>query len=154
MEQEFAITLNWRDGYEFAVDFEQDGVPELVTDEGPPLGDGNGPTPSRLLAAAVGNCLSASLLFCLGKRGVELKDLGTRVKGTIVRNENKRLRIGSLHVQLEPTLPAEDMQRMERCLEVFRDYCIVGESVREGIDVTVDVSPVRARPAAALLGDE
>lgn len=153
MEQEFAITLNWRDGYEFAVDFEQNGVPELRTDEGPPLGAGNGPTPSRLLAAAVGNCLSASLLFCLERRGVAPRDLGTRVQGTIVRNPGGRLRIGALHVQLEPTLQADDMRRMEQCLAVFRDFCIVGESVRQGIDVTVDVSPVRARVVAAAIDD-
>ena len=109
MQQEFSITLDWREGYEFSVDFEQEGVPDLLTDEPPPLGEGGGPNPARLLAAAVGNCMSASLKFCLDRAHLELEDLKTTVDGTIVRNERGRLRIGSLRVRLEPTLDPADL---------------------------------------------
>lgn len=30
MQQEFSVTLGWRGGYEFAVDFGQEGVPGLA----------------------------------------------------------------------------------------------------------------------------
>src|SRR5690625_6506194 len=84
VEQEFAITLDWRGGYEFTVDFELDGVPPLLTDESPPLGEGVGPSPARLLAAAVGNCMSASLKFCLDKARSEEHTSELQSRGHLV----------------------------------------------------------------------
>jgi uncharacterized OsmC-like protein len=48
-----------------------------------------------VLAAAIGNCLSASLVFCAARKaGVKLSRVSAEVKVQIVRNENKRLRVG------------------------------------------------------------
>lgn len=149
MQQEFAITLNLNSGYQFEVDFEQDGVPSLLTDEPPPLGEGAGPNPARLLAAAVGNCMSASLKFCLDRARIDVAEFRTRVEGTIVRNERGRLRIGSLHVRLEPVVGAGDIDRISRCLEMFEDFCIVGQSVRTGIELSVDVVPTASAEVVA-----
>lgn len=147
MQQEFSITLDWRGGYGFEVDFENAAIPSLLTDEPPPLGEGAGPNPARLLAAAVGNCMSASLKYCLDRSRVELLDLKTHVEGTMVRNERGRLRIGELRVRLEPTLADGDAERMGRCLELFEDFCIVGQSVKEGIPLAVAVEPLPAPEA-------
>ena len=152
MEHEFAVTLTWQQGYAFSVDFENDDIPELRTDEPAPLGEGAGPNPARLLAAAVGNCLSASLKFCLERARLDVHDLRTRVQGTMVRNERGRMRIASLRVRLEPTLEAKHLDRIGRCLEVFEDFCIVGQSVRQGIDLTVEVEPVATEAVVALSG--
>ena len=141
MPGSFRIALDWEGGYEFTVDFAQPGVPALTTDEPAPLGEGAGPNPARLLAAAVGNCMSASLRFCLGRAQIELLDLKTAVEGTIVRNDHGRLRIGSLRVHLQPTVAPEDLERMRTCLEDFEDFCIVGQSVRQGIEIGVEVTP-------------
>ena len=144
MHDSFAVSLELDHGYEFAIDFELDGVPKLHTDEPAPLGEGNGPNPARLLAAAVGNCMSASLKFCLARAHIEVHDMKTRVEGTIVRNERGRLRIGSMRVVLEPVVPADQIERMTRCMEMFEDFCIVGQSVRQGIPIEVEVTPQAA----------
>ena len=148
MEQEFAVTIAWREGYQFDVEFDESGEPSLRTDEPPPLGSGAGPNPARLLAAAVGSCMSASLRFCLERAHVSVQGLTTRVEGTLVRNQRGRLRIGSLHVALSPVADPAALDRLGRCVELFEDFCIVGQSVRDGIDLAVDVQPVGA-PAAA-----
>ena len=61
-ESSIQITLRQQQDYRFEVDF-GDGIAVLQADEPAPLGSGQGPSPVQLLAAAVGNCLSDSLLF-------------------------------------------------------------------------------------------
>lgn len=145
-EGRFSLGLRLHHDYMQIADFGLDGVPPLVTDEPPPLGAGRGPNPARLLGSAVGSCLGASLLFCLRKAHVLVTDLRTTVQGTMVRNERGRLRVGSLHVTLAPTVADADLPRLRRCVELFEDFCVVTESVRAGIEVDVDVAPI-SQPA-------
>lgn len=138
-EHRFSIELTLARGYQFDVDFQLPGVPDLLADEPAPLGRGAGPNAARLLAAAVGNCLGASLKYCLERSRIPLQQLHVTVGGTLVRNEKGRLRIGKLHVRLEPELDAGNGQKLNRCLELFEDFCLVTQSVRAGIDVEVEV---------------
>lgn len=139
-EQNVFITkLDRVKDYQFKVEFDSPGMPELVTDEAEPLGKNAGPNPSRLLSAAVGNCLSSSLLFCLSKARVDVDGLRASVETVMRRNEKGRWRIASLKVKLHPAIKAEDIPKSKRCLEVFEDFCIVTESVRKGIEVNVDI---------------
>lgn len=138
MSNTFEVQLQRLDGYQFRVDFASEGVPPLVVDEPPPLGQGAGPNPARLLATAVGSCLSASLLFCLSKARVEVGGIETAVTGTYRRNERGRLRIGRLDVVLEVDAP--DASELGKCLDLFEDFCVVTESVRAGVDVGVTVT--------------
>jgi uncharacterized OsmC-like protein len=144
----FAVTLTKQEGYRFEIDFGLDGVPPLLTDEPAPLGGGEGPNPARLLAAAIGNCLAASLVFCLGRARIPVESLRVRVEGGMARNPENRLRIEGLSVTLEPVLPAG--ASIDRCLGIYEDFCIVTQSVRDGLDVDVRVEPaVSVEPAAA-----
>ena len=142
--EQFSLALTLQDGYSFTVDFAEGEGPPLVVDELPPLGQARGPNPARLLAAAVGSCLGASLLFCLRKSRIEVAQLRTTVEGSLVRNERGRLRIGGMRVRLAPEFTTEQRERAGRCLELFQDFCIVTESVREGIDVDVEVDAARS----------
>jgi len=125
--------------YQFRVKFDKEGLPDLIMDEPPPLGRDLGPSPARVLAAAIGDCLSASLLFCARKARVELGPIHTDVKVQIVRTENKRLRVGRVEVIIDPNLPEAEREKARRCLDLFEDFCTVTQSVRAGIDVAVTV---------------
>ena len=46
-----------------------------------------------------------------------------------------------MDVVLRPSLEGGDASRMSRCLDLFEDFCVVTQSVREGIDVRVAVEP-------------
>ena len=56
-----------------------------------------------------------------------------------MRNEKGRLRLGPLKVRIEPDVHVESPGRVDRCLEVFEDFCIVTQSVRDGLEVEVEV---------------
>lgn len=139
-QHSFSLELQRRDGYEFDTQFDWEHLPTLLVDEPEPLGGSKGPNASRLLAAAVGNCLSASLLFCLSKAKVEVKNMHTKVTGSMTRNEKGRLRIGKLDVHITIDATTETPQRFDRCLQLFEDYCVVTASVRKGIEVEVLVT--------------
>lgn len=138
-EPGFRLSVSRDEEFRFTVDFGQDGIEPLHTDEPPPLGDGEGPNPVRLLGAAVGSCLAASFLYCLRRADVEPTDLSAVVEGEVGRNAAGRLRVQELRVRLGADLPPDAEKRLDRCIELFEDYCTVTASVRSGIDVLVSV---------------
>lgn len=139
----FSLHLERVQNYEFNAYFDWDHLPPILLDEGEPLGQRKGPNPVRLLAAAVGDCLSASLLFCLQKAKIEVNDIKTHVTGSLARNEKGRLRISKLGVKIKVDLQDGQYDRINRCLDLFEDYCIVTASVRKGIAVSVAVTDPR-----------
>ncbi len=138
-----SFSLSLKDNYAFTVDFGDAGVPPLLVDEMPPLGRGEGPSPTRLLAVSLAGCLGASLLFCLRKSRIDVPAMRSDVSVTTGRNAKGRLRVKKVAVRLAPSVPADQQKRMKRCLEVFEDFCTVTAAVREGIeiDVAVDTQP-------------
>ena len=137
MSESVLTKLGLLEGYRFKVEFDVDGVPNLVVDEMKPIGEGLGPNPTRLLSAAVGHCLSSSLLYCLVKAKVKVKKLNTIVKADVERNEEGYLRVASLNVQIHLEVNEEDKLRVPRCLSLFENYCTVTQSIRKGIEVKV-----------------
>lgn len=135
----FSLRISLGDGYRQTVDFGSPHIAPLLMDEPSPLGDGAGPNPVRVLGSAVGGCLAASLLFCLRKARIEVDALETTVSGTLVRNDKGRLRVGSLNVRLDLEVPEEQHDRVPRCLGLFEDFCVVTATVRQSVDVTVEV---------------
>jgi organic hydroperoxide reductase OsmC/OhrA len=126
------------DGFVFDVTFDKPQYETLRLDEPPPLSHDTAPNASRILAAAIGNCLAASLVFCMKRAGLVARGVRAEVHVEIVRNEARRLRIGKISVRLDPGT-GNDTQALGGCLEAFEDFCIVTQSVRGGIDVEVEV---------------
>jgi uncharacterized OsmC-like protein len=139
----FTVTMQQVEGFEFKVHFDKEHYEDLYVDEPPPIGGDEAPNAARILAAAMGNCLSASLMFCMKRKGRTLNGMTAEVEMEIVRNEQRRLRVGHVDVKLHPAVDADD-EVLATCRDVFEDFCIVTQSVREGIDVAVRVEPTGA----------
>ncbi|MBS3816557.1 MAG: OsmC family protein [Candidatus Thermoplasmatota archaeon] len=138
-EMNFFLEIERIEDYRFKVDFDKESMGEIITDETEEVGGHEeGPNPGRLLAASTLNCLMASLTFCLKKKRVDLGDLEGKIEGTIQRVDG-RLRITQLNAEIRPEVDDDDKEKLEKCIEMFEDYCIVTQSIRNGIEVNVDV---------------
>ena len=137
-ESNIRITLRQQQDYQFQVDFGE-GIPPLLADEPTPLGSGQGPSPVQLLAAAVGNCLSDSLLFALRKFKQTPEPLHCTVDAEIGRNEQKRLRVLKMTAALHLGVPASSLEHLDRVLDQFEAYCTVTQSVGQGISIEMQV---------------
>lgn len=136
MEMTHHVTVRLARDFEFVAEFNDvPGAPSVVFDEPPPLGGGRAPNAAAVLGAAVGNCLAASLVFCLRKARVEVRGLTANVETKVVKNSKGRLRIGAIDVELIPEFGGTDPSG--RCEAIFEDFCTVTASVRKGIPVSV-----------------
>ena len=124
--------------YRFDTRFGGD-VPAVLTDEPPPLGTGQGPSPVQLLCAAVGNCLSDSLLFALRKFKQAPEPIRCEVTADVGRNPEGRMRVLSMKAALTLGVPAAALQHLDRVLGQFEAFCTVTQSVGQGIVITTEV---------------
>jgi uncharacterized OsmC-like protein len=138
MAHTVTVGLKQEKDFRFALDF-AGGIPVVYGDEAPPLGGGTGPNPAQLLAAAVGNCMADSLLFAIRKFKQNAEPIRANVEATIDRNAEKRLRVQHILVKLTLGAPGASLAHLDRALGQFEDFCTVGQSVRQGIPVTVEV---------------
>jgi uncharacterized OsmC-like protein len=132
------VRLVQRQDYQFDMHF-GGKAPDWLADEPPPLGQGAGPSPVQLLAAAVGNCLSDSLLFALRKFKQAPEPIQCDVSAEVGRNPENRLRVLGMQVRLTLGVPADRLQHLDRVLSQFEAFCTVTQSVGAGIPIVVQV---------------
>lgn len=149
--EQIRVTLEQEDDYAFRIRFDDTALESLLSDEASPLGNDRGPNPSRLLLASVANCLVASLLFALRKQHNAPGKLRAQITAIPVRNAEGRWRIPQAFVELQLPEGNEHYQHLERVLEQFEQFCIVTQSVRQGIDVSVTVRDAHGH---VLIGDK
>ncbi|MBK6570482.1 OsmC family protein [Candidatus Aalborgicola defluviihabitans] len=137
-ESNVHIQLRQKQDYQFDVQFGAQ-VPSLLADEPAPLGNGVGPSPVQLLAAAVGNCLSDSLLFALRKFKQSPEPIQCDVYAEVGRNEQGRVRVLQMRAVLTMGVPAVELEHLERVLSTFETYCTVTQSVGQGIPIAIEV---------------
>jgi len=132
------IRLEQQHDYRVAITWDP-AKPPIVADEPPPLGAGDGPSPSQLLLAAVANCMTDSLLFALRKFSLSAEPLSAEADGTIGRNAEGRQRVLSIDVRLRLGRVPEDAAKLARVFAQFEQFCTVGQSVAQGIPIRVSV---------------
>ena len=132
------VHLVQRQDYQFTMQF-GGAAPDWLADEPPPLGKGEGPSPVQLLSAAVGTCLSDSLLFALRKYKQSPEPIRCEVTADVGRNPENRLRVLGMQVRLTLGVAAAGLQHLDRVLDQFEAFCTVSQSVGAGIPITVQV---------------
>ena len=146
MANTFSMKMTKTGPLQFQTEFDQN-YPNLMIDE-PVEGGGSGlyPNPSRILTAAVMSFLSSSFAFCLEKSRISSNDfeLTTTATTTIDRNEQNRLRVKNINVEIKPVFKneanVEELKaKFQRCVSIFQDYCTVSASIKQGIDITTNV---------------
>ena len=135
------VMLQQQRDYQFQIDFGAP-VPTLLGDEPPPLGQSAGPSPMQLLCAAVGNCLSDSLLFALRKFKQNPDPLRCTVTADVGRNADNRLRVLNMQATLQLGAPSTQLEHLDRVLSSFEAYCTVTQSVGQGFPIQVQVLDV------------
>ncbi|KZZ13208.1 hypothetical protein A3758_02300 [Oleiphilus sp. HI0118] len=130
------LGLKLLDNYVFEIDFGDFG--KIITDEPEPLGQGEGPNPSHLLAASIANCLAASLMFAVRKFKGDPGALSAQAELSMHR-VNGRLRVKKTDVTLQLGNAYENLPHIDKVLAQFEEFCVVTQSVREGFEVNVEV---------------
>ena len=139
MNERIHAHLTRTDGYKYDISFDELPGVKIVSDEPTPTGKSEGVTAAMMLSGAIGHCLCSSLLFCLDKSRVKAKDLSADVNLAMERNDRGRWRIKEIKVNMKPIVEEVDSKKLERCKELFEDFCIVSSSVRDGIRIDVNV---------------
>jgi organic hydroperoxide reductase OsmC/OhrA len=93
----------------------------------------------QLLCAAVGNCLSDSLLFALRKFKQAPEPLRCEVQAQVGRNADGRMRVLNMLATLHLGVPVAQLAQLERVLGQFEGFCTVTQSVGQGIPIQVRV---------------
>lgn len=135
---ETRVVLEQDGPYAFKVRFEGDIAP-ILTDEPAPLGEDRGPNPSAVLVTAIANCLASSLLFALRKFRNAPGPIRAEVVARRERNADGRWRIPRAEVTIQLSDDADAFEHLPRVIGQFEQFCVVTQSVRDGIDVAVTV---------------
>lgn len=136
--EQVTVELAQQQDYRFDIQFGA-AVPNLIGDEPAPLGTGTGPSPVQLLCAAVGNCLSDSLLFALRKFKQTPEPIACEVTAEVGRNPEGRVRVLAMRAALTLGVPAASLEHLDRVLSQFEAFCTVTQSVGQGIPITITV---------------
>jgi uncharacterized OsmC-like protein len=133
-----SIRLVQQQDYRMAISWDA-SRPAIVADEPPPLGGGEGPSPSQLLLAAVANCMTDSLIFAMRKFKLDAEPLAAEAHAEVGRNAEGRQRVLAIDVRLQLARVPEDAAKLARVLGQFEQFCTVGQSVAQGIATRVSV---------------
>jgi uncharacterized OsmC-like protein len=142
-EKTITVYLQQQSDYRFEIHFD-DNMPVLTSDEPAPLGTGTGPSPVQLLCAAVGNCLSDSLLFAFRKFKQAPEPIQCEVQAQLGRNEQGRIRVLKIAAKLKLGVAGAQLEHAERVLSQFEEFCTVTQSVGQGIPIHTRVLDVHS----------
>jgi len=99
-----------------------------------------GPSAVEYLLIGIGGCLGTTFIYCLQKNNIELETFEVVVDGTLSHTGPKMLlRLAKVDVNLKFT-PKEvnSDEEINRCMKEFTEYCVVTNSIANGLPINVN----------------
>ncbi len=140
MSGTICVTITRQEKHRFLVDFGEN-VPTMIVDEPRRLGDSTGPSPERLLGAAVANCRCGSPLFAINKFKGDPGQMIAATTRETGRNENNRLRVTHIRVDIALGANEEELPHLDRAPAEFDEFCRVSVGFLSFPEKTHDRSP-------------
>ncbi|MHA1378857.1 MAG: OsmC family protein [Candidatus Helarchaeota archaeon] len=140
--------LTWTSNLGFEAKVERnENFPNIIIDEPQRFhGDDRGPSSLEYLCVGIGGCMGTSLVYCLKRFKATFSKLSVRATAEIHHvPPNRMLRVTALHVKfgITPDPPTQDnIDNIKECYEHFAKYCVVTQSVKQGIpfDIKMDIA--------------
>jgi putative redox protein len=111
----------WKRNYQVEVRARQFNVP---IDEAPQFnGEDTGMMPTELFLCSLASCFCLALVYVARKKQIKIKDVRVSVIG---RKDLKNSRFAELVVEVESSLPTEDLQDI---INEARNFCYVSKTI-------------------------
>jgi uncharacterized OsmC-like protein len=103
------------------------------------MGEHVGPSPVEYFLSSIGSCMIMSFIYCLSLSRIHLNpdDFRVLVVGTLGRLDN-RLRLININVDFI-LKTRSDNPKIRKCFEKFQPFCILSESIKDGIPISCDL---------------
>ena len=106
-------------------------------------GDDKGPSAVEYFGIGIGGCLGTSFAFCLKKMEVPVKTMPLTIDVGVhhsSEDEGGHLRVTDVAAEIEVALENEDdAELFDLCIESYKKYCVVTQSVIAGVPVDVQI---------------
>lgn len=134
------ITSRWINGVGFKAKVRH--FPEIWIDEPPQFhGSDRGISSVEFMLVAISGCLGSSIAYCFRNLQVEMEGCEIEVNGKMTHPNGLPLRIVGVSARIDVTLaPGQDAEHVALCVEKFKQYCVVTQSVVRGIPADIEVN--------------
>ena len=137
------VSLNYTENLHFkasARQFNNFNVDEPTLFHGTDLG----PSSVEYLLIGIGGCLGTSFIYCLQKRNIKMKNVEIVVDGKLSHVGPKlvlRLTKVDAEIKFKPEENASS-EEINLCIKNFREYCIVSNSIADGLPIHVNCNKI------------
>jgi len=135
------VTLNYSEKQHFIASARH--FDEIHIDEPESFhGTDKGPSPVEFFLIGIGGCLGSTFAYCLQKQNIEIDALEVVVDGHL-KHAGPKLSLKLVNIEAELLISAKDddnSEKIELCIKNFQDYCIVTNSITQGVPIDIKVS--------------
>ncbi len=135
------ISIDWIDDFGFTTKVRH--FKNFLIDE--PLsfkGRDRGPSPVEYILIGIGGCLGMSFIHCSKKNDIKINKLNILVDGKITHSPpSNQLQLVSVSVELNIVqFEEKEKKNLEKCIDSYRKFCVVSNSLINGLPIDVNVN--------------